>query len=179
MEPLCRIRDLQRAIARFEAGFEQAYGLNLNEGMALCTLAGRDGLCSGPLADEIGLSPSNTSKVLRSLENKGLVVCTPGLEDRRQIRYSPTGAGRRLLQTINGTPPTFHPCCAGHSTADRNTRTRPRHHVPHGGKFLFPGSFPPSFPPFTLFSQKPAHTLHFLRHIIRQVIIRCEIRIFD
>lgn len=109
MEPLCRIRDLQRAIARFEEEFERNHGLNLNEGMALCMLVGRGHLCPGPLADRLGLSPSNTSKVLRSLESKGLVSCTPGHEDRRQICYTPTGAGLRLRQSIDCRIPDLPP----------------------------------------------------------------------
>ena len=45
MEVLCKIRDIYRAIAEFEAQFEQAYGLSLNEGMLLCTLLVRS--CRG------------------------------------------------------------------------------------------------------------------------------------
>ena len=78
MKLLCRIRDLQHDITAFEAAFERRNGINLNEGMALCTLAGRGCLPSGQLADALGLSPSNTSKVLRSLEGKGLVACSSG-----------------------------------------------------------------------------------------------------
>ncbi|WP_299103316.1 MarR family transcriptional regulator [uncultured Alistipes sp.] len=100
MKLLCRIRDLQHDITAFEAAFERRNGINLNEGMALCTLAGRGCLPSGQLADALGLSPSNTSKVLRSLEGKGLVACSSGSRDRRQICYTPTGAGLRLMQSI-------------------------------------------------------------------------------
>lgn len=39
MDSLCKIRDIYRAIATFEAEFEKHYNLTLNEGMLLCTLS--------------------------------------------------------------------------------------------------------------------------------------------
>lgn len=39
MDSLCKIRDIYRAIATFEAEFEKHYNLSLNEGMLLCTLS--------------------------------------------------------------------------------------------------------------------------------------------
>ena len=59
MEVLCKIRDIYRAIAEFEAQFEQAYGLSLNEGMLLCTLLSRGKLSSSEVAEALGLSASD------------------------------------------------------------------------------------------------------------------------
>lgn len=101
MELLCSIRALQQAITQFEYLFEQRCGLNLNEGMALCTLIRHGGLCSGKLGTALGISPSHTSKLLRALERKGLVSCTFGCEDRRQMRYTATAAGLQLLQHLD------------------------------------------------------------------------------
>ena len=63
METLCKIRDLYRAIAEFETRFEKAHHLCLNEGMLLCCLSRKKRLSSGEIAEQLGLSNSNTSKV--------------------------------------------------------------------------------------------------------------------
>ena len=73
METLCKIRDLYRAIAEFETRFEKAHQLCLNEGMLLCCLSRKKRLSSGEIAEQLGLSNSNTSKVIRSVEDKGYI----------------------------------------------------------------------------------------------------------
>ena len=70
---LCKIRDLQRAVYQFELQFEKLYGISLNEGMALCSLSKTVSLSSGELGELLGLSSSNTSKVICSVEKKGYV----------------------------------------------------------------------------------------------------------
>ena len=93
MDKLCRIRDLQRAVMRFEADFEAHYGISLNEGMTLCSLSQCEKMCPGELGEALGLTPSNMSKVLRSVESKGLAVREMCCKDRRQFFYSVTAAG--------------------------------------------------------------------------------------
>ena len=94
MEKLCRIRELQRAVNRFEAALERSYGICLNEGMALCSLSKAGRLSCGELGEMLGLTPSNTSKVLRSVEGKGYVNRELGTNDKRQMYFSLTEAGR-------------------------------------------------------------------------------------
>ena len=101
MEKLCRIRELQRAVNRFEAALERSYGICLNEGMALCSLSKAGRLSCGELGEMLGLTPSNTSKVLRSAESKGLVLRELCCKDRRQMHYSLTAKGRELLASVN------------------------------------------------------------------------------
>lgn len=100
MEKLCKIRDIQRAVYHFEAGFERQYGISLNEGMALCSLSGAGRLSSGDLGELLGLTLSNTSKVIRSVEEKGLVGREMGTEDKRRMYFVLTGKGRELLSRI-------------------------------------------------------------------------------
>lgn len=100
METLCKIRDIYRAIAEFEAQFEQAYGLSLNEGMLLCTLLSRGKLSSSEVAETLGLSASNASKVIRSVEGKELIVRQVGREDKRQMYFVPTPAGKELIGCV-------------------------------------------------------------------------------
>lgn len=100
METLCKIRDVYRVIAEFEVQFTRLYGLSLNEGMLLCTLLARSKLTSGEIAEALGLSASNTSKVIRSVENKKLVTRLIGEEDKRQMHFSLTPAGKEKISDI-------------------------------------------------------------------------------
>ena len=84
MEPFCKIRDFYRAITDFETRFEKRYGLCLNEGMLLCCL----------------LTHSNTSKVIRSVEKKGLIERILGDDDKRQMYFSLTQEGERCLKEL-------------------------------------------------------------------------------
>ena len=100
MEKLCKIRDLQRAVAQFEMHFEKLYGIGLNEGMLLCSLSESERLSSGEIGELLGLTPSNTSKVIKSVENKGLVERVMGMEDKRQMYFSLSRDGKVLLKKI-------------------------------------------------------------------------------
>ena len=90
MDKLCRIRDLQRAVHQFEANLERLYSLSK---------AGR--LSCGELSDLLGLTPSNMSKVLRSVEEKEFVRRELGTADKRQMYFSLTDRGRQLLASID------------------------------------------------------------------------------
>ena len=92
METLCKIRDVYRAIAEFEVQFTQMYDLSLNEGMLLCTLLNTPKLTSSEIAEALGLSASNTSKVIRSVEGKKLIT--------RQMRFSLTTEGKNRISDI-------------------------------------------------------------------------------
>lgn len=97
---LCKIRDLQRAVYQFELQFEKKYGISLNEGMALCSLSKTANLSSGELGELLGLSTSNTSKVICSVEKKGYVERVVGTKDKRNMYFSLTASGQDLLKNI-------------------------------------------------------------------------------
>ena len=96
MEELYKIRDVYRAIIEFEGQFMHIYGLSLNEGMLLCTLLDSPKLTSTEIAETLGLSASNASKVIRSVEEKRLIIRVVGKEDKRQMRLSADGK-RRII----------------------------------------------------------------------------------
>ena len=100
METLCKIRDIYRAIAEFEVQFTQQYDLSLNEGMLLCTLLNRPKLTSSEIAEALGLSTSNASKVIRSVEDKNLVTRLIGKEDKRQMHFTLTSEGKNRITDI-------------------------------------------------------------------------------
>ena len=90
METLCKIRDVYRAIAEFEVQFTQMYDLSLNTPK----------LTSSEIAEALGLSASNTSKVIRSVEGKKLITRLIGKEDKRQMRFSLTTEGKNRISDI-------------------------------------------------------------------------------
>ena len=101
METLCKIREINRAVAAFEAEMERTYNLCLNEGMLLCCLSKTSKLSSGEIADSLGLTTSNTSKVIKSVENKDMVKRVIGNTDKRQMYFSLTSKGKEALSVIN------------------------------------------------------------------------------
>ncbi len=100
MDTLCKIRDIHRSIIEFEARFEKEHHLSLNEGMLLCKLKSAVKLSSGEIADLLGLSCSNTSKVIRSVEEKGLIERTLGDKDKRQMYFMLTSQGVKRLKAV-------------------------------------------------------------------------------
>ena len=98
---LCQIRDLQRAVYLFELQFEKKYGISLNEGMVLCSLSKTASLSSGELGELLGLSSSNTSKVICSVEKKGYGERVVGTKDKRNMYFSLTASGRDLLDNVS------------------------------------------------------------------------------
>lgn len=101
MKTLCKIRSLCRAITAFEKEMERVCHLSLNEGMLLCILSNEKLMTSGEIAEALDLTPSNTSKIIRSLEQKGFLHRDLGNQDKRQMYFSLTDAGTRQLDVIH------------------------------------------------------------------------------
>ncbi len=103
METLCKIRDIYRSIAEFETRFEKTYGLCLNEGMLLCGLSKEKKLSSGKIAEFLNLTPSNTSKVIKSVEEKGFIKRVMGNKDKRQMYFSLTNQCKEKIAIVKCT----------------------------------------------------------------------------
>ena len=97
---LCKIRNLQRAIIGFETQLEKQYQLCLNEAILLCTLRKREFLSAGEIAEALGLTYSNTSKVIKSVEKKGFIERSAGNDDRRQMYFCVSENGYSKLSSI-------------------------------------------------------------------------------
>ncbi len=93
------MRELIKAMSQLETQLQNRFGISSNEAMALCCIS-HDTLNASAIAETIGLTPSNTSKVLRTMENKSLVYRTLGNTDKRQMCFSLTPNGIKLLETI-------------------------------------------------------------------------------
>lgn len=98
---LCRLRGVMRALTAFELQLEQQLGLNLNEAMLLCLLSHEDRLLAGEIADRLGLTRSNASKVIARLERQQLVERHQCKDDSRCQRFSLSPAGRAMLERLH------------------------------------------------------------------------------
>lgn len=101
---LCRIRALHRAIAEFERTLTERHGVSLNEAMLLCALATQSPLSAGDIAQQLGLSCPNTSKLIRAVEDRHLIARTLNQADRRGMLFELTPQGQSLLEQINAQP---------------------------------------------------------------------------
>lgn len=97
---ICWVRDINRAIADLERQFSQRFDVNINEAMMLCTLKEKGELSSGAIAEALGLSASNASKVIASSEKKNLISRNLCKEDKRQMFFSLTPIGKEKIETM-------------------------------------------------------------------------------
>ena len=106
-EPLCRVRDVYRMINDFEHTLQRDFGVGLNEGMLLCSLSALGRCSSGRIADLLGLTLSNSSKVILAAEKKGLIERIIGTEDKRQMLFELTPGGKKCIESIKCNPGTI------------------------------------------------------------------------
>lgn len=99
MKSICLMRDIYKALSEFESNFEQVHGVGLNEAMALCSL-GEGTLSSTEISGKTGMSTSHTSKVIRSIEEKELVVRALGDKDKRQMYFNLSKKGKECLSAM-------------------------------------------------------------------------------
>lgn len=99
MKTLCTVRDIYRTIRDFENDFQTRHDLCLNEGMMLCSLK-MGQLSSTELAEVLGLTTSNTSKVIKSVENKGYIERQLGKDDKRQMYFALNDKGWEKLKEL-------------------------------------------------------------------------------
>lgn len=102
MKTICMMRELYKALSTFEAAFERKYGLSLNEAMILCALheANKE-MTSTAIAERTELAPSHASKVIRSVEIKGLIKRDMGKVDKRLMYFTLTPAGVTRMQAVS------------------------------------------------------------------------------
>ncbi len=95
------MRDIYKALSTFETNLERSYGVSLNEVMILCCLqeAG-EAKPSSALAERTEMTPSNTSKVIGSIESKGYIHRSLGLKDKRMMYFNLTPLGKELLERL-------------------------------------------------------------------------------
>lgn len=97
---ICKIRDIYRAISELDTVFARDFGVSINEAMVLCVLLDRQRLTAGEIAEQLGATMSNASKIMRSVETKGLARRALGKDDHRQMFFSLTPAGRTKIEAM-------------------------------------------------------------------------------
>lgn len=96
-----KMHNIFRAVVEFERALETTFGMNINELMLLCILANKESLLAGEIANEMGLTRSNASKVIASLERKGYLERRTCKHDSRCQRCSITAQGREQMEHVN------------------------------------------------------------------------------
>ena len=61
MERICVIKDIYKALYRFERDFADEHGITINEAMVLCALREGETRTAGALSEYVGLSNSRVS----------------------------------------------------------------------------------------------------------------------
>ena len=77
-----------------------ARGIRVSVWRLLATLAGRNGLTVGELADQMLLQQPTVTKIVGRLEAEGLVQRSPSSADRRQVIVDLTKRGRATVSVL-------------------------------------------------------------------------------
>ena len=96
---LCSIKDTVRAIHELEQQIKRSHGLTLNEGLCLCCVS-KVSNSPGDCARQMGLSASRVSRIIGSLERKGLLERSSLPDDRRSTELAITDRGWQRLQDL-------------------------------------------------------------------------------
>ena len=96
---ICVMRDLFAALSALEIQLEETYGVSLKEAMVLCSV-GQDVATAGEITACTGMTSSHASKVIRSVEEKGLLERRLGEQDKRQMIFTLTDRGKACLERI-------------------------------------------------------------------------------
>lgn len=100
MKKLCFAKEVFRAVYEFENKLKKKYDISLNEALSLCAL-NNGKMKAGKLAEEVGLSVSRMSRILKSMEKKGYVSRHVGDEDCRTMFFLLTKKGNDKLDSID------------------------------------------------------------------------------
>ena len=96
------MREVFRAMSSFETAFEKVYRITLNEAMILCILKdATERMTATNLSKSTDLSPSHTSKMLRILEEKGLIERRILNGNRRSFHIFLTAVGKEKQQLVD------------------------------------------------------------------------------
>ncbi|SBW01595.1 winged helix DNA-binding protein [uncultured Dysgonomonas sp.] len=100
MEPICKLKDIYKALYNFEKRFAEANGITINEGMLLCCLKDGKPRSANELCDFVGLSNSRVSRVITTVEDKGFIVREMGTADKRQMIFTLTESGKQKTKEM-------------------------------------------------------------------------------
>ncbi|MFV0417910.1 MAG: MarR family winged helix-turn-helix transcriptional regulator [Dysgonomonas sp.] len=93
MEPICKLKDIYKALYNFEKDFAEKHGITINEGMLLCCLKDGKPKSANELCEFVGLSNSRVSRVINTVESKRYISREMGIADKRQMIFTLTDLG--------------------------------------------------------------------------------------
>lgn len=93
------MRELSLAMSNLEYQLQHLYSVSFNEAMTLCCIS-TDKLTASDISKQTGLAPSNTSKVLRAMEQRSLITRSLGKTDKRQMYFALSEKGMETLILI-------------------------------------------------------------------------------
>lgn len=100
MEPICKLKDIYKALYNFEKGFADSNGITINEGMVLCCMKDGKPRSANELCSFVGLSNSRVSRIINTVEAKGLITRNMGASDKRQMIFTLTPLGRAKINDM-------------------------------------------------------------------------------
>ena len=100
MEPICKLKDVYKALYNFEKKFAEMNEITINEGMLLCCLKDGKPKSANDLCDFVGLSNSRVSRVINTVETKGYIKREMGATDKRQMIFTLTDSGKQKTKEM-------------------------------------------------------------------------------
>ncbi|HMA69136.1 MAG TPA: MarR family transcriptional regulator [Candidatus Mcinerneyibacterium sp.] len=98
-ESLCLLKDIFKKIYKFESSLQKKFSLSINEILTLCTLSGKK-MSSSELAEDIGVSPSRMSRIIKKLEDKEFIERSLSKKDKRKMFFNLTLKGEKHLKKL-------------------------------------------------------------------------------
>src|SRR6267154_4313103 len=89
------IRTTWHGIARFYNQQAAKFGGTMSIGFALLTIHGDDGTPATKIAPQMGLEPKSLTRLLKSMEDKKLIIRKADKIDKRSVRVFLTRDGKR------------------------------------------------------------------------------------
>jgi MarR family transcriptional regulator, organic hydroperoxide resistance regulator len=94
------IRESWRQLHELDQLLRNSHDLSLDEVFLLCCIS-ESCKCQGDIAREIGLTPTQASRVLSSLEKKALIHRALDTEDKRKMNFTINSLGSAKLEQIS------------------------------------------------------------------------------
>ncbi len=100
MELICQIKDIYKALYSFEKDFAENNQITINEAMLLCCMKDEKAKSANEITEYIGLSNPRVSKIIQTVEEKGLIARRMGVDDKRKMIFSLTEEGKNKIREM-------------------------------------------------------------------------------
>lgn len=99
-EPICKLKDIYKALYNFEKSFAETYQITINEGMILCCMKDGEPKSANQICAFVGLSNSRVSRIINGVEQKEYISRNMGANDKRQMIFSLTELGENKVHSL-------------------------------------------------------------------------------